>query len=444
MIHLDNQIRVFPCPDGQLQRVQAVTLPNWEDLAFLRPEPSGDGFASFCNIYRRYLVPACPWIFGRILLFRLPEGISVPGSPAIADPLTRAAIVLKKGIRHSGSRVCFRTPEAEVLYRQLEQQDCVQTVCGKLPITTIIPVSDRAGYLTQAAPDARMKVNGSFFIMDPVDCATVYDHVGTPIGLQVKNGTVENPPLYDREALLVDRTGTVSVRPVKLTDLRIRIGSTDYIPGENARLYTRPERAKTPGGNGIRLVITGCHVAAVHTGGRVPIPASGFVLCPDVPCAAKPGDVVRYLGLENISFGIQVGNSILRDGVKTQRFLSRFYNIRKLEPVPFPPSLYTMDFKHARAARIALGADKDGRPMVLWAEGAAKLGHDPTRDSRGASLMDMAEFCQRMGMHHAIHLDGGGSAQLLVENRRSLKISDRQDASGTEAERPVPLGLQFP
>ena len=139
--------------------------------------------------------------------------------------------------------------------------------------------------------------------------------------------------------------------------------------------------------------------------------------------------------------GIQVGNSIVKDGIKTERFLSPFYNIRHLQPIPFPPSLYPMDFHRARAARIALGADAQGRPMLLWAEGAGKNGYTPGKDSRGATLADMAEICRELGMVNAVNLDGGGSAQILLGNRRSLRISDRDPADDTDAERPVPLGL---
>ena len=79
--------------------------------------------------------------------------------------------------------------------------------------------------------------------------------------------------------------------------------------------------------------------------------------------------------------------------------------------------------------------------MILWAEGAGKIGYVAGKDSRGASLSDMAELCTEMGMADAVNLDGGGSAQILVDNRRSLMISDRNAPDASEAERPVPMGL---
>jgi len=143
--------------------------------------------------------------------------------------------------------------------------------------------------------------------------------------------------------------------------------------------------------------------------------------------------------MEDIAFGIQVGNSILINGEKTLSFRSKFYNIRRFQPVPFPPSLYSPDFRRARAARIALGSDREGKPMILWAEGAPKVGYIPGQDSCGASLSEMADLCADLGMVNAVNLDGGGSAQILRYNQRSLLISDRKGTE--ETERPVPLGL---
>ena len=54
----------------------------------------------------------------------------------------------------------------------------------------MIPISRRTGYLSRNEEGAAMKVNASFFIMDRFDCATVYDQVGTPLGLRVKDGVV--------------------------------------------------------------------------------------------------------------------------------------------------------------------------------------------------------------------------------------------------------------
>ena len=430
------EIKTYSYPDGEIQRVQIAKLKGWAQLEFFRPAPTPQALDKFAGIYRRHLVPACPWLFGNMVLFRLPEDVAIPLN-GFADREIAAAALLRKGVRLTGSKPRFRNAAARALWQTLESRDCIRIVRGRLPVKQIIPVGDLCGYLTEGEA-AALTVNASFFIMDKFDCATVFDKIGTPLGLLVKDGVVENPPLFGREALLVRKDGTVSVEPVAVTELEI-LGKT-YRIGENARLYSRPERSHTPISGGKKLVIVGTKVVAVQETGAVAVPASGFVLQAD--CPAKPGDSVTYPGFEDIVFGIQVGNSILRNSEKTGEFLSRFYNIYHLQPVPFPPSLYPMDFHKSRAARIALGADAAGKPVILWAEGAAKIGHTPGKDSRGATLSDMAQFCADAGMVNAVNLDGGGSAQMLVEGKRALRLSDREETTGAEVERPIPLALK--
>ena len=448
---MESIIKTYTYPDGQLQRVQLVRLPDWERIEFLQPEAWEGALDCFADIYRKYLVPACPWIFGNMVLFRLPAGTRVP-VPAdtgkygrVSDPLIAAAAALRQGIRIFRGKPVFRTRQAEALWKTLEQQECIRVVSGKLPVTTVIPVADHAGLLSRTES---MKVNASFFIMDRFDCATVYDRLSIPFGLCVRQGQILLPPMYGREALLVHRDGSVRIAPVDIRQLQIKVGDKTYIPGQNCLLYTRPARAATPLRKGKKLVIVGSQVVAATEKLRVAIPASGFVLCPLEHCDAVSGDAVSgdavsYGGMEDILFGIQVGNSILRGGEKTGEFISRFYNIRKLEPIPYPPSLYPMDYRKSRAARIALGADASGRPMLLWAEGAGKNGYTPGIDSCGASLSELADICSDLGMADAVNLDGGGSAQILLQNRRELRISDRDPLTGMDAERPVPLALMI-
>ena len=439
-----SEIKTYTYPNGDIQRVQTVRWEDWSQLDFLNMSYSPKALTCFSNIYRNFLVPSAPWLFGNMIMFHIPGDVDVP-FPAhtgrygqVADRLTAAAAAIKDGVKIADGKPVFRNEAVKAFWQALEERNSIQLIRGKLPTTTVIPLGDRPGYMTETETEAQLKVNANFFIMDRFDCATVYDQVGEPFGLCVKDGFVLRPPLYNREALLVKKNGSVSVKPMDVRELEIEIHGEVFYHGKNATVYTRPGRLRTPRGK--HLVIVGTKVVAVAEG-SVEIPASGFVLCPKGKFEIAPGDTVTYRGLEDVVFGIQVGNSILCNGVKTTAFHSKFYNIRHLEPVPYPPSLYPMDFAHARAARIALGADKDGKPMLLWAEGAAKFGYQPGKGSCGASLAEMAEICADVGMFNAVNLDGGGSAQILLNNQRSLEISDRNREDHTEAERPVPFGL---
>ena len=443
---MESQIKTFTYPNGDIQRVQAVRLDSWAELDFLDFSGSDRTLGRFSGIYRDFLVPSAPWLFGNMIMFRLPKDLETDfpfetnAFGHVAHRLTAAATALKTGVRIRKGKPVFKNQQVRAFWQELERRDCVKIISGKLPVTTIIPLGEAPGYMTESETSAALKVNASFFIMDRFDCATVYDHVGTPFGLTVKDGFVSRPPLYGREALLVRDNGAVEIRPMDVRMLTLRISDQVLVSGENCRIFTRPHHARSPMGTAQALVIVGNRVEAVGKG-SLPVPASGFVLCPDSPVKATPGDQVTYCGLEDVCFGIQVGNSILKDGIPTEKFLSSFYNIKKCVPIPFPPSLYPMDFDHARAARIALGADKDGRPMILWAEGAAKFGYVPGKGSCGASLKEMCHLCADMGMVNAVNLDGGGSAQILLRNQRSLEISDRNREDFSQAERPIPLGL---
>ena len=105
--------------------------------------------------------------------------------------------------------------------------------------------------------------------------------------------------------------------------------------------------------------------------------------------------------------------------------------------------MYPLPFDKARASRICIGADRDGKPVLIWAEGEGKLGLDRKNDSTGATLLEMALFCRSLGLSDAVNLDGGGSAQLIYEGGRYLKMADRMPLTDAVLERPVPLGLSI-
>lgn len=466
---MKSEVKVFDRENGEIQRVHVVSWDDWSQLDFLYLKQETEAqqkqaLHCFHHIYKNFLVPTMPLVFPQMVMFVLPEddemmdilvecaraGLREEGDARVyfssekygnvADPLTIASILLQEGVRLKKAQPTFLNEQAERLYRELEARGCVHVVCGKLPKTQVIPVGRFAGYLSEVEKAAKIKANAHFFIMDPFDCATIYDQVGTPFGLCLKDGVIENPPLYNREALLVEQEGASYISEADIQDLYIGINDKTYIPGKNATIYTRPKHAKTPNDNQVKVVIIGRQVVAVKCGGSVPVPASGFVMSIKGGKIA-PGDQVTYHGLKDVQFGIQVGNSIIRKGVKTDKFISKFYNIKKLQPIPYPPSLYPMDYEGARAARMAIGADAEAKPVFFWAEGKGKLRYVPGEDSTGASLSEMAEIALELGLRNAINLDGGGSAQILLDGARALHISDRNTEDNSDAERLVPLGL---
>ncbi len=444
---MQSEIRTFSYPDGEVQHVHVVRFDDWARLDFLPLDYCDEALECFADIYEKYLVPGHYQDFGNMVLFYVPDDLPIPFPRAterhgeVADAYIAVAEALERDVCIVDGKPQFASATTQAFWQEMEARNCLRIFAGCLPNTKAIPVGGSTGYLTKAEPDAALKANANFFIMDMYDCATVYDRVGTPLGLCVKDGTVKNPPLFGREALLVRRDGTVHIGTPHICELGVEIGGKLYRHGENATFFSRPDLAETPPQSGTKLVIIGCRVAAVCHGETVEIPASGFVLCTQADCAVTPGEAVTYRGMEDVLFGIQVGNSIVCDGTPTMAFTSRFYDLHGGDPVPFPPSLYPLDYAGDRAGRMAIGADAQGRPMLLWAEGAGKNGYIRGQGSCGASLSEMAHICSAVGMINAVNMDGGGSAQMLLHNRRHLLISDRNLDDDTEAERPVPMGL---
>ena len=116
-------------------------------------------------------------------------------------------------------------------------------------------------------------------------------------------------------------------------------------------------------------------------------------------------------------------------------------DFKRLTGYTFRGMLHPLDYEKDRAPRIAVGADGEGRPVFVWAEGKGKNGYEAGRDSCGASLSEMCRILQDLGVPNAVSLDGGGSAQIEYEGKRYLKISDRDFATGEESERPIPMGI---
>ena len=87
---MESEIRTVKRPDGETERLQTVRLPDWESLAFFRPQPAEDPLPGLLRIYRQFLVPSAPWIFGQMALLRMPEEADLPGAvTAPAGPKDR-------------------------------------------------------------------------------------------------------------------------------------------------------------------------------------------------------------------------------------------------------------------------------------------------------------------------------------------------------------------
>ncbi|MBR4462693.1 MAG: phosphodiester glycosidase family protein [Erysipelotrichaceae bacterium] len=439
-----SEIHHFTLADSSHLNVQSVHLDRFSDLQFLHPSFDSAGFHKLCDLYRDYIIPKYSFAFGTLVHFYLPEDMDLPFPDCdecygtILDKTVLCNILFHKHVHFRNNDPVFDDPQVKLIFQALQERNCLRIAKGIRSTLSFLPVSKTIGFLSQNNNNASLKVNASFFIMDLFDLGSIYDQIGTPFGLCVKDGTILQPPLFDREVLTV-KENKVSVTDISLKQLEIILDGFSYRDGRNASFLSRPQYRRSPSG-GFDIVIVNEKIVAYKEGGNCEIPSSGFVLHLDRKIAIKETSVT-YRGLEDLSFAIQVGNSVVRNGKMTQCFLSPFYKLLQFWKTSYPPSMYPHDYHTDRAPRIVLGADIDDKPMLLWLEGAAKFGHDPHTDSVGASLSETAEICKELGMFNGIHLDGGGSAQILINGQRELKISDRKKEDLEENERAIPLAL---
>ena len=442
---METEVHTFRYENGLIQRVQSVRLDRFEDLHFFSPPYSKEVFRRICSLYRDFIIRKYAWLFGKVVIYELPEDmeLDLPDTyeehGQIFDPLTILTAQFEKRIKVKNRKLVFTDEKVREVFERLKEIGSLCVTEGKRNRVFFLPVSRKLGLMSDCLKDAKVKVNSSFFVMDLFDRATVYDQAGFPVGLRLENGKVLSPPLFDREVLMVEKGGKVKISRLSIKDLAIIIDGIEYRDGLNASFYSRPDLTVSDKG-GFDIVICDDEVMAVKKGGQTAVPASGFVMKAKEELQIKDRKV-SYKGFDDLSFAIQVGNSAIVDGKKTERFLSPFYDFLRPFSVAYPPSMYPLNYRRARAPRIILGSDKDDRPVFLWIEGAGKFGYVKGRDSCGASLSEAAEICEKLGLKNAVHLDGGGSAQILIDNKRQLLLSDRDQETYSEIERGIPVGL---
>lgn len=441
---MESIIKTYPLENGKILRAQIVKADRFDRLHFARPAYDPASFEQIVSLYRDHIIKKYGTFFGKIVLYS-PEdkdGLLHSDDPSLFDPLASLTRDFREHIRYQHDEICFTDAQTEKIFRMLEEEKQLFIARGKRKKVSFVPVGKDCGYLSKSFSDIPLAVNSSFFIMDQWDHVSCFDHAGIPLGLMVEEGKILNPPQFDREAFLLKTDGNISIETIHLKDIKVKIGDTVFEHGRNCRFYERPHTHRTPKGKTDLIVCANRLVGIFPQGGSI-VPSGGFIIQPEEEVHIPEEAQVTYKGLDDVWFGLQVGNSVTIDGIPTERFVSPFYRFYILFANSYPPSLYPLNFKKSRAPRILFGCDKEKHPMFIWIEGAGKVGHIEGEESEGASLAESLMVAKDAGMYNGIHLDGGGSAQLLLNGERSLHLSDRDPVSFSQVERAVPIALIY-
>ncbi|HRZ65584.1 MAG TPA: phosphodiester glycosidase family protein, partial [Spirochaetia bacterium] len=393
-------------------------------LEALRPIQGSSGPAEMRELerlFRASILPSRPEI-GALVLLRHAGPSPFPasaGEAEIYDPARRAAYWLAR-LHAEGE---LRIEEGALRFRRKEYTDYAEGLASRGLLRVIERGEGQTRFLSaypglgllSAASAGRLALNSHFFQMELSDCETAWDLLGTPFGLLSLRGEILLPPLFDREALVIRADGSASVEPRRLRDQAVAIGPDVFRHGENCEFISRPACPRTPRGACVDLVVVGRELVGAVAGGGADVPEGGFVL--RAPRGYRPSSLeLRYPDESGDRFAIQVGPAMISSGTCARGFTSPMY---AKSGVPFPPTVYPLDWEGGRAARIGLGTRR-GEALVIWAAGPDRPCDELPTGSVGASLAEFTELCRDLGLDEAVNLDGGGSAQVCVDGRRHL------------------------
>ncbi len=433
--------------NGDLARYEIVNFESWEHLYRVFGRTDADIVKEITRLFQANILPGKTTI-GPVILFTVPEGTIDPFQTEteigfIVNQERRIKYWLTKALARGEFRIekgnyIFDNSKYESFWESLTHAGMTGIAKINRGYPVLLPLYRDLGTLIDHSKNS-IVFNSHFFQMETTDCDTPWDIMGEPFGLLILDGKILLPPLFEREAFFIGKTGNSWIGRPSLRDVEVYIGSTGYIDGYNCRFFSRPAIDRTSKSEGTDLIIVGKHVVGLHDGGCTEIPEGGFIIQTYKRCYPDSFDV-DYLGFNNVAFAVQVGPALVREGKAAVGFgPSPFWN--GLGPT-FPPSVYPLDWERGRAARLGLGS-KDGRLLLIWIEGSNKLSYRKGVDSCGASLAEFAQICIESGVKEFVSLDGGGSAQICIDGGRLLRLSDRYPHSGKDAERPLPFGLAF-
>jgi hypothetical protein len=439
---IETYIDTVKLNDGNIQKYQVVSGFEWDDLKYRVPEFDEKVLIKLSNLYKENIIPKEPSLYGILIFYKIPSSLGLNLSNETDVGIIYDETILlnyyfqkavdNKKVEYINNKIIFDDDNLQRIYNLIQNSNLVSMAYGKSTNIQFMPVYEKYGFMSKINSFSMM-VDSHFFLMDMSDKDSEYDLFGTPHGLAIYKNKIILPPLNHRKALFLDYDNNVEIKNIELENLEIIIDNISFKNKLNCKYFFRPENRVTCKTCGMDIIIVNKRVVATKVGGESRIPMAGFVIQVENILKLNSLDV-EFLSTDNYKLGIQVGPALMIDGVMTSEMNCPFYHGKG---TPYPSTVYPPNFNTSRASRIGLG-EKNGKPLLIWAEGAGKLGYTRGMESCGASLSEFAIFCKSKHIKNLINLDGGGSAQLIINKKRYLKIADRLDDKVTEDERAVP------
>lgn len=272
-------------------------------------------------------------------------------------------------------------------------------------LETLSPMTERASAIAA--------VNGSYFALD-----------GEIIGLLKIDGQIVSTPCLPRTAMGVLPDGKIIIDQIDYQgSVEIPGGQTVQINGVNCErgpdslvLYNEKYDTSTNTNEyGIEYLVIDNKIAAINQS-NTPLAPDSMVLSAHGAAAKalsslKVGDQVKItqtFGSElwdKTVYALGAGPMLVKNG--------NVFLTTKVEE-------FGSDVAGGRAPRTALGLTKDGHIILAVVDG--RQSH-----SIGFTLLELAQFMQKLGAVDAMNLDGGGSSEMVVDGKIVNKPSDGRE-----------------
>ncbi|MBN2058255.1 MAG: phosphodiester glycosidase family protein [Candidatus Saganbacteria bacterium] len=267
------------------------------------------------------------------------------------------------------------------------------------------------------ASDGVAGINGTYFAYN-----------GRPLGALMIDEELLSYSIYDRTAFFLDENNRPYIDNIFISGhFRIANGVRYEITGINQNrdgkdviMYTSAWGEKTgTAKNGFELVVSKGRVIQLGLGDST-IPADGYVLS-----ASGPG--IEVLA-ENVKVGENIDTRIkvVPYSTSPKRILQLVSGGPRLVKngriyVSKHEERFKTDIAKGRAARTAVGLNKEAQLLLVTVDGPPLRGRrpdvKPTQDSIGMTLEELSELMLNLGADDAMNLDGGSSTTMVIEEK---------------------------
>lgn len=256
-------------------------------------------------------------------------------------------------------------------------------------------------------------------------------YIGSPLGLIISDGKMLCPPLFNKSALLIHKSGKLSIekttvahgitisvggQEIKLTKEQYNLSEVDTEPCYYNLMYNGET---IPSENRYIVRIAGNVVKEIIEPGEnteeklIPVGLTFSFPKEKMPEGFKVGEEIglRIPGLDDVVHAIGAGPHLIDNG----EVIIDMEIAGWTHPNSIKTQAARLDYTDMRGPKIAAGIDAEGNLFVLTINGRI-------RESVGATHYDMADIMKKLGIVSAMGFDPGGSSTLVI-NGKTMNIS---------------------